>query len=124
MATWNVPIFDWLPVLDDGHGHWKESLYFDHAHPNTEGQRHMFECIDLSLFSSLEEIPPLVRRRSSLSQLDAERQPSYSNLDEVVQTSQAEEETARGAFVGLPAFEAPWTSFSLDVESHCKIYDI
>ena len=24
MATWNVPIFEWLPVLDDGHGRWKE----------------------------------------------------------------------------------------------------
>ena len=112
---------------------------------SSQGQRHMFECIDLSLFSSLEEIPPLVRRRSaglrrfvqlqsvkisfpavcdprsSLSQLDAaERQPSYSNLDEVVQASQAEEETARGAPVGLPAFEEPrhrviWTSSSLDI---------
>ncbi|CAK9077985.1 Lipase, partial [Durusdinium trenchii] len=38
MATWDVPIFEWLPVLEDGHGRWKESLYFDHAHPNTEGK--------------------------------------------------------------------------------------
>lgn len=107
MATWNVPIFEWLPVLDDGHGRWKESLYFDHAHPNTEGQRHMFECIDLSLFAHAgEDIPQLVRRRSSLSQLDSsERQTSYSYLDEAVQASQAAESTAHGEPIGPPAFE-------------------
>lgn len=107
MATWDVPIFEWLPVLEDGHGRWKESLYFDHAHPNTEGQRRMFECIDLSLFASTgEDIPQLVRRRSSLSQLDAgERQTSYSSLDQVVQASQQEESTAQGAATGPPVFE-------------------
>jgi len=107
MATWNVPIFEWLPALDDGHGRWKESLFFDHAHPNTEGQRHMFECIDLSLFASGgEEIPQLVRRRSSLSQLDAgERQTSYSSMDQVLQASQEAESTAQGSANGPPAFE-------------------
>eukprot|EP00435_Cladocopium_sp_Y103_P010049 s2168_g2.t1 len=107
MATWNVPIFEWLPALDDGHGRWKESLYFDHAHPNTEGQRHMFECIDLSLFAHTgEDIPQLVRRRSSLTQLDSsERQTSYSHLDEAVQASQAAESTAHGEAIGPPAFE-------------------
>ena len=159
MATWNVPIFDWLPVLDDGHGRWKESLYFDHAHPNTEaGGRYVEElfsgaaayvrvhrpvallfsgrdpstrppqergveavCPTTVLQSVKISFPAVCDPRSSLSQLDAaERQPSYSNLDEVVQASQAEEETARGAPVGLPAFEEPrhrviWTSSSLDI---------
>jgi len=50
MKTWGVPIFDWLDALDDGRGRWREGLWFDHAHPNSEGHRRMFESIDLSLF--------------------------------------------------------------------------
>ncbi|OLP99486.1 hypothetical protein AK812_SmicGene17945 [Symbiodinium microadriaticum] len=52
MSRWDVPVLDWLGSLDDGRGRWKEGLWFDHAHPNTEGQRRMFECIDLALFES------------------------------------------------------------------------
>mmetsp|Transcript_119167 Transcript_119167/g.282780 ORF Transcript_119167/g.282780 Transcript_119167/m.282780 type:complete len:470 (-) Transcript_119167:36-1445(-) len=106
MATWDVPIFDWLSALDDGRGRWKEGLFFDHAHPNSEGQLRMFERIDLSLFDTSQDLPELVRRRSSLTQLDLpERRTSYGSMDEGLQASQREESEAQGAVVGPPIFE-------------------
>jgi lysophospholipase L1-like esterase len=50
MLSWDIPILDWLAVVDDGEGRWKAGTSFDAAHPNTEGHRLMFEAIDQSLF--------------------------------------------------------------------------
>lgn len=110
MSRWDIPVLDWLGSLDDGRGRWKEGLWFDHAHPNTEGQRRMFECIDLALFESRgateRDIPVLVRRRSSLTQFDAaERQTSYSSLDQVLQASQQAEAHGSREAVGPPTFD-------------------
>ncbi|ELR98781.1 DUF1796 family putative cysteine peptidase [Gloeocapsa sp. PCC 73106] len=50
MFTWGVPVIDWFPLLHDGIGRWKKGIYFDPAHPNSEGHRLMYEAINLSLF--------------------------------------------------------------------------
>jgi lysophospholipase L1-like esterase len=50
MLHWGVPVLDWLAAVDDGQGHWLPGISFDPAHPNTVGQRLMYEAIDLSLF--------------------------------------------------------------------------
>lgn len=51
MLSWNVPLLDWFTTLNDGSGRWQQGLYFDPAHPNTEGHRLMYEAIDLSIFA-------------------------------------------------------------------------
>ncbi|MEC4817181.1 MAG: DUF1796 family putative cysteine peptidase [Scytonema sp. PMC 1069.18] len=50
MLNWDVPVLDWLAVVDDGQGRWKEGTSFDPAHPNTIGHRLMYQAIDLELF--------------------------------------------------------------------------
>jgi prepilin-type processing-associated H-X9-DG protein len=50
MKSWGIPLLDWLAVLHDGQGGWKEGLCFDAAHPNSEGHRLMVDSIDLGLF--------------------------------------------------------------------------
>ena len=42
MSAWDVPIFRWLPALDDGKGHFREGLYHDAGHPNDRGYRVMY----------------------------------------------------------------------------------
>jgi len=84
MSSWGVPVLDWLSALDDGRGRWKPGTWHDHAHPNTEGHRLMFEAVDLSLFDPAPagDEPELIRRRSSLNQFDRmERKTSHSALD-------------------------------------------
>ncbi len=53
MLTSDVPVIDWLGVLDDGSGKWLTGISFDVAHPNMEGHRLMYEAIDLNLFPLL-----------------------------------------------------------------------
>jgi len=108
MSTWGVPVLEWLAAVDDGRGHWREGLYFDHAHPNSEGHRRMFECIDLRLFDDrgVDDLPPMIRRRSSLSLFDTvERKTSHSSLDRLVQESQREEQYAHSVALGSPVFD-------------------
>ncbi|WP_048314223.1 DUF1796 family putative cysteine peptidase [Crocosphaera watsonii] len=50
MLSWGIPILDWLSVLDDGQGRWREGTSFDPAHPNSKGHRLMYEAINLNLF--------------------------------------------------------------------------
>ncbi len=50
MKCWEVPLFNWLEVLDNGQGRWKPGISFDHAHPNTEGHRLMFASIPIDVF--------------------------------------------------------------------------
>ncbi|PZU93406.1 MAG: lipase [Pseudanabaena sp.] len=50
MLGWEVPILNWLDVLDNGSGKWKSSISLDVAHPNTIGHQAMFEAIDLDIF--------------------------------------------------------------------------
>lgn len=50
MLNWGVPVLNWLGVLDNGQGHWREGISFDPGHPNTIGHRLMYEAIDLHLF--------------------------------------------------------------------------
>mmetsp|Transcript_9459 Transcript_9459/g.34701 ORF Transcript_9459/g.34701 Transcript_9459/m.34701 type:complete len:125 (-) Transcript_9459:1843-2217(-) len=50
IIAWGYPVFQWLPVLDDGKGHWKEGLWADFGHPNTEGHARMADVVDLDLF--------------------------------------------------------------------------
>ncbi len=50
MLGWGCPVFNWLPILDDGQGRWKPDLAFDATHPNTKGHQLMFAAIDLSIF--------------------------------------------------------------------------
>ncbi|MCQ2449335.1 MAG: SGNH/GDSL hydrolase family protein [Clostridia bacterium] len=45
MKTWGVPVLSWLDALSDGHGHYKDGLTYDGAHPTKEGHRLMYECI-------------------------------------------------------------------------------
>lgn len=45
MLTWGVPVFNWLPALEDGSGRWKPGLSSDVAHPNGAGHRLMFETV-------------------------------------------------------------------------------
>lgn len=108
MATWGVPIFDWLSALDDGQGRWRAGLYFDHAHPNSQGHQRMFESIDLSLFDpavqKLLDLPEEMRRRDSLSKFDAiQRKTSHSSLEVLAQVAEAEEAEAGAEIV--PAFD-------------------
>jgi Starch binding domain/GDSL-like Lipase/Acylhydrolase family/Putative papain-like cysteine peptidase (DUF1796) len=51
MLTWGVPVLDWLEVLDDGQGGWKQGISFDPSHPNTIGHNLMYGAIDLNLFA-------------------------------------------------------------------------
>ncbi len=51
MVNWGVPVLDWLAVLDNGQGRWKEGISFDPAHPNTVGHQLMYEAINLDLFA-------------------------------------------------------------------------
>ncbi|MBD2149363.1 lipase [Pseudanabaena sp. FACHB-1277] len=51
MQQWNVPILDWLDVLDNGSGRWQPELTLDVAHPNSLGHQRMFEAIDLDVFA-------------------------------------------------------------------------
>ncbi len=51
MLSWGVPVLNWLTDLDNGQGQWKTGLSFDVAHPNTEGQRVMYEAINLDIFN-------------------------------------------------------------------------
>jgi hypothetical protein len=51
MLNWGVPVLDWLGVLDDGEGRWKQGISFDQSHPNTIGHNLMYETIDLNLFA-------------------------------------------------------------------------
>jgi len=50
MVGWDVPVLDWLALLDDGTGRWKPGISLDAGHPNTEGHRLMAEAISLDLF--------------------------------------------------------------------------
>ncbi|MBE9209832.1 lipase [Nostoc sp. LEGE 06077] len=50
MLNWGVPILDWLAVLDNGQGRWREEISFDPAHPNTIGHGLMYKAINLQLF--------------------------------------------------------------------------
>ncbi|MFB2879901.1 DUF1796 family putative cysteine peptidase [Floridanema aerugineum] len=50
MLTWGVPMLNWLDTIDDGAGRWKPGISSDAAHPNSLGQRLMFEAIDLPIF--------------------------------------------------------------------------
>jgi lysophospholipase L1-like esterase len=58
LKTWDVPMLDWLSVLDNGYGRWREGLSFDPAHPNTAGHRLMYEAIDLTWF-----MPPVTAQK-------------------------------------------------------------
>ncbi|MFS8861213.1 DUF1796 family putative cysteine peptidase [Synechococcus sp. H60.1] len=69
MLGWGCPVFNWLPILDDGQGRWKPDLAFDPAHPNSRGHRVMFEAIDLSLL----EPGQVLSARGKLAQSTAER---------------------------------------------------
>ncbi|PHJ62819.1 lipase [Nostoc linckia z18] len=51
MLNWGIPVLDWLAVLDNGQGRWKDGISFDPAHPNTHGHRLMYESINLDLFA-------------------------------------------------------------------------
>lgn len=51
MQQWNVPILDWLDVLDNGSGRWQPDLALDVAHPNSLGHQRMFEAIALDIFA-------------------------------------------------------------------------
>ena len=51
LPTWNVPMLDWLSVLDNGQGAWRSGLSFDVGHPNTLGHQKMYAAIDLNLFA-------------------------------------------------------------------------
>ncbi|QLE57704.1 DUF1796 family putative cysteine peptidase [Nostoc sp. TCL26-01] len=50
MLDWGVPVLDWLAVLDNGQGRWRDGISFDPAHPNTIGHQLMYEAINLHLF--------------------------------------------------------------------------
>ena len=56
---------------------WISGLPTHHARPTcVQGQRHMFECIDLSLFAHAgEDIPQLVRRRPGLGMENMDATP-------------------------------------------------
>ena len=44
-GNWGVPVFQWLELLDDGRGHFREGLYHDAGHPSDEGYRVMFSAV-------------------------------------------------------------------------------
>ena len=66
MQNWGVPVLDWLGVLDDGEGRWKQGISFDPSHPNTIGHNLMYETIDLNLFAIDKD--ELAREKQSFSQ--------------------------------------------------------
>lgn len=49
-----VPLIEWRSAVDNGSGKWKDGIFTDHAHPNSEGHRIMFQAIDLELFRTPE----------------------------------------------------------------------
>ena len=51
LGHWDVPLLNWLPVLDNGQGHWKSGICFDPAHPNTLGHQLMYEAIAPEIFA-------------------------------------------------------------------------
>ncbi len=61
MLSWGVPVLNWLDGLDRGDGRWRSPLEWDAAHPNTDGQRVMFEAIALEEFAPDAPVsePPL-----------------------------------------------------------------
>lgn len=90
MSTWGLPVLNWLSAVDDGQGRWKTGTSFDHAHPNNEGHRLMFESIDLSIFSLDPENGKvqLMRSRSRIDQFDSiKRKTSYSSMHPLVKAS-------------------------------------
>lgn len=44
-GSWGVQVFQWLELLDDGKGHFREGLYHDAGHPSDEGYRVMFSAV-------------------------------------------------------------------------------
>jgi len=50
------PMIQWRDAVDNGQGRWKDGIFTDSAHPNTEGHRLMFQCIDLSIFENFPSI--------------------------------------------------------------------
>lgn len=63
MESWpNVIVFEFLSVLDDGKGHWKETTYNDSAHPNTYGHQLMFQQVPIEIFRTL----PLSKQKSRM----------------------------------------------------------
>ncbi len=52
MLNWDIPILNWLDVLDNGAGQWKAGTSFDPGHPNGFGHRLMYEAIDIRLFQT------------------------------------------------------------------------
>jgi lysophospholipase L1-like esterase len=55
MATWDVPLLDWLAAVNDGQGRWKAGTSFDPSHPNTVGHCLMSAAIDLRQFHITRE---------------------------------------------------------------------
>ena len=45
MASWGVPVLDWLAQIADGQGRWLPNISFDPAHPNSLGHLKMYEAI-------------------------------------------------------------------------------
>ena len=64
----HVYTYTYIFIYIHKHMSWISGLPTHHARPTcVQGQRHMFECIDLSLFAHAgEDIPQLVRRRPGL----------------------------------------------------------
>ncbi len=68
MLNWDVPVLDWLAILDDGQGNWKTGTSFDPSHPNIIGHRLMYQAIDLRLFEIDKE--ELAKEKQSFQQLN------------------------------------------------------
>lgn len=61
MARWDEPVLPFLDAAGEGESRcWRAHTAADVGHPNDDGHRHMFEAIDLRLFSP-EAVPPLER---------------------------------------------------------------
>ncbi len=75
MQAFGVPVLNWLDAVDDGQGRWKPGLWFDPAHPNSEGQRLMYEAIDQRLFAEL----PLQRPTAGKALPSAPEQAIFSD---------------------------------------------
>ncbi len=67
MNSWGIPVLDWLPAVDDGHGHWQAGLAWDAGHPNSMGHQRMFEKIDLSHFACQDSSALQATRQGSIS---------------------------------------------------------
>lgn len=72
MASWGVPVLDWLADLSDSQGQWQAGLCFDAAHPNSIGHQRMFEAIDLNLFGQ-------TRTELATQQLQPAEKPIYQD---------------------------------------------